>query len=1087
MPTIPGFESTTDVRNAGVAQVYADPNAFGAQVGQALKGAGQSLSELSATFAAKKKEQTNLLRAEDVANNVANASIDFARTNAAAQTNAPPDGSGTMDTVLQDQRQQIEVRANTIKDPVARAEFRTRMLGRLTNYAENNVEFEINRKLTYSTEVSNYTLNGLENAIRGDASTFDTSHKDGLEIINSQKVPEAQKEKMRMEWTQRTAHARFQGALASAKTPEDFDVIAAQAKEDKWVSAFKPNEYEAMLTDISQAKKAFVTQADVTARAALDGAEARTEKNVIMDRDELGSIVETAQQSSNPITLKRAMRLQRDQQILERSKKLPAAELEARSNQLVQNGYPGVPQEVANASERVANEFKGVSSSYLANVSLQEYGVYFPKGGSKANPKFAPRGTHAGVDIRNIKPYVQNAATLAGEIYGAPLPILSGYRSQAYQNAIRFAKGKNPFRKSVAKDSHHTKGDGIDVSTAGMSGAQKGKLVDALLQAGFTGFGEYGTHIHADFRDFTTNNYNADTRELGWSKGSPEVIAALQARGYRKGVKNTVIDRGNRAQQNSPQEAVDYGKGVLDNSTSATGLNGFTAGTWLGLAGDPAIAQRVGIDSGLSEEQVLELRKDPVMSLKMTAVLAEQNRKALEPVLGRPANDAELYMAHFLGANGAIAFIGMYETDKETLGKDLMPKAAENNRGRFYDKAGKPYTVGEMYDKVATQFSANPSQVQFEDAQTYKRVADTARTQEKSDPITRYASTTGGVAPLEGEGSYAARAATALTVADLYSIPRSDMKPFTQDEAAGITKAFSEGDVKTKLEIVQNFNQMDEVAPGMAQAAFAQIGQKDTVYAHAGAVANQRNDSVTADTIIRGQSRLTEDKTLGDTLFKGSDALTTFNDTVDGALNSIPAQARNAIFEAAKAHYAETSAQKGLFQFDAKGFETSILKVIGGNSEGVGNVNGHATLLPEGVTAAVFDLAVNNMSDADLIKLSVDGKPPLDIEGDVISASDVSSEGVFVSTGGDEYKVRMADGNFLTTGDRVEGGFKAFIIKADADTLQEIVARTYSVNESEAGPDAAQQALDLQQQNANPATKESPYLKRLRELNGKAN
>lgn len=1038
MAAIPLPEPNTDVRSAGGINVYADANTFGAGTGRAVQQLGQSISQIGAVLSAKRKQQEELLRNENVASNVANSSIEFAKVNAQAQTEAAPDGAGTMDAVVQKQRDIIEAQAANIKDPIARTEYKTRMNERLATYAQNNVEFEVNRHLNFQTETSNFALNGLENSIRSDANNFDNAHKDGIAIIESQHVPEAQKIKMKMDWTQRTAYARFQSLISGAKSPAEFDAITKQAGDRRWVDAFAPNEYQAMLTDIKQAKAAYTTRADTEARSLLDGAEARTAKLVVIGQDEMKQIVGQAEQSSNPITLKRAMRLQRDQQIIERSKKLPAAELDARSNSIIQNGFPGLNADMSNAAEAVASQFKGVSSSYLSNLVNQEYGVYLPKGVT-GSAKFRPVAANARVDIRNLKTYVQDAAATAGEIYGKPLVLYSAFRSQAHQDSIRFAPGKNPFRRSVAVHSHHTQGDGIDVATAGMSGAEKGKLVDALVQAGFTGFGEYDTHIHADMRQSTTSGFNPATRELGWSKGSPEVIQALVNRGYAAGIPASELRRGDAARRNVA--AVDYGKGPVGGGTTAIGVTQFETGTWLSLANDPTVAKRVGIDPNLSEEQVLALRKDPVMSMRMAAVYAEQNRKILEPSLGRRANDAELYMAHFLGPGGAQTLISAYEHNPDGNAAALLPKAAENNKSRFYDKSGKPLSVKEVYDNIAVQFTANPSQVQFDDAQTYKNMADASRKAEANDPMTQYGNNVAPVGNLQGEGAFAARGTAALTAADLYSIPIEDMKPFTETEAQGLTKTFSEGDVQTKLSVIANINELDSAAPGLAAAAFKQIGQKDTVFSQAGAIANERGDTVTAETIVRGQDRLTKDKTLGDTLFKNSDALNTFNEATGGALQAVPPETRAAIFEAAKAHYAETASQKGVLEFNADAFKQSVAKVTGGQDGGIADVNGKPTVMPKGVDPVTFNTAVDKLTDDDLVKFGADSKPPIDISGDVVSAHDVSTEGEFVFIGADKYKIRMLDGGFLTTGDRVSGMLKAYVFDGSKENLVEIANR----------------------------------------------
>lgn len=1037
MPQIPMYESQEDHR-AGVSSVYATAQQFGAGIGEAIQGFGRSLSGIAAQLRTRKQKDANQARDQMLATEVANASIRFSKINADTQLEAPKDGTGTMDTVLTRQREALEEQASLITDPDVRMSFRSQMQGRLSNYATNNVEFEVTRGVKSREEQSNFALNALENGIRGDGTMYDQHMKDGLNIINAQQLPDAVKSSMRLEWTQKAAYARFQGALASARSPEEYDALAKQLQEEKWQSAFKPNEYQSVINDIAQAKKAFVTQADTTARAALDGAEARTQKNVMIDPSEISQISSMAEQSSNPITLKRAMRLQRDQHILEKSRKLPAAELESEANKLSQEGYPGLPPRLSSAVDTATKAFPGVSASFLGNLTIQEYGVYMKRKGLKVNKAYAPKALNDRVDLKGMKPSTFDAVTLAGEIYGAPLPVMSAFRSQNRQNALRYAKGKNPFRNSIAKESKHTSGEGADISTVGMSGEQKGKLVGALIQAGFTGFGEYDTHIHADVRPSTTRGFNPETGNLGWTQGSPAVVEAMLAHGYKAGQPSTSL----RRQTGNQFEEVDYTKGAIGGKTSATGPNQWTTESWLYVGRDPGMAGRIGVPEGLSDEQLLKLRDNPDWQLLFTAAYADKNGATLKKSLGREVNDAELYMAHFLGAGGAQTLISTYKSEPEVIAAQLMPVAARNNPGRFYHRDGKPLTVREVYDNIAMQFSTAPTQVQFEDAETYRRMAESNRKQETSDPMTLYNTNVAPVNDLKAEGGFAARGATAVAAADWYSIPKEEMKPFVTSEATELAKTFADGNTETKLQLIANINEMDQAAPGIGKAAFAQLNQKDSVYSHAGALMGERDDYVTADMIVRGNERLKADKAFSDGLFKGSDVQTVFNETTGGALNSIPPEARNAIFEASKAYYAESASQKGQFEFDQEAFEQAVTRVAGGADNGMGDINGALTVLPDGVDEATFNGAVDNLTDADLIAFSEDREPPIDIAGDPVAGADVAQEGTFVFIGGNQYKVRMLDGGFLTTGQRSTGGrLKAYIFVADEKQLRDTANR----------------------------------------------
>jgi uncharacterized protein YcbK (DUF882 family) len=1043
MPQIPLVESREDVRVGGI-DVYSSPNTFGAQIGSALRELGGEVSGFGRELAAEAKAKENRQRQLDTANAVAGTSIKFAQIATDEQVNAPADGEGVMQNTLAKQRQEIEDTAATIKDPIARQDYRVNAIGRLVPYAQTNVQFEAERKAKNAKDLTNYSLNGLENTIRSNPMQYDSMVKDGHVLIDAQDLSDDTKSTMKKSWDQRTAFSRFQGMMAGAKSQVEFDVIKADLEggDGKWQKVFTPEQYAATLIDVAQSKRDFTTVLGQQVRAALDSAEKRSGDMVEIPPDEMSQINEMANNLMNPVEMSRAHRLQRSQQILIKGRKLPAAELEARANVTLNGGYPGMPDEVNKAISEAVTTFPGISASFFGGTAVQEYGKYLPRGVSrKGDNRFSPRPLRDNVNLRSMKPEAVNALTLAGEIYGAPLPIMSGHRTQAKQNAIRNRAGSDPSRRSVASYSRHTEGDGADISTVGMSAVQKGKLVDALLQAGFTGFGEYGTHIHADMRSETTQNFNPATGELGWSKGSPEVVAAMVARGYKPGVPSGALTRGGAGQ---PKVKVDYSRGTDNGSSSATGLMQQTQDTWLESVKDPRVTQRVGLNTaGMSDAQLLELRKDPRLSVLITGAQAEQNQKTLESVFGRPVTDAELYMAHLLGAGGAQNFISAYTNNPDAKAADLMPEAAKNNPGKFYEN-GKALSVRDAYDKLATDFSTAPNQIQYGDAQVYQKMATAAKKGESEAPMLQYNNNVAPVNDLQAEGGYVARAATASAAAGLYNLPIDEMKPFLPNEQASMVKQIAEGTVAEQLSVMQNIQQMDKAVPGMGKAAYAQLGVTDTTFEQAAYVAGDLGDTATAEQIMRGSKRLELDKTMEQSLFgPGTTPLQDFNSATGGALLAVDPATRNAIFNATKALYAEKMAQQGTFEFSSEIFKAAAAQAVGGiNSTGVGDVNGKPTVLPPGVTSEVFDTAVNAMTDADLVAFSRDGAPPVSIEGDAISAQDIAAEGEFVFVGGNTYKVRMSDGSYLVTGERESNGMlKAYGFEVTAETLKAVASR----------------------------------------------
>lgn len=133
-------------------------------------------------------------------------------------------------------------------------------------------------------------------------------------------------------------------------------------------------------------------------------------------------------------------------------------------------------------------------------------------------------------------------------------------------------------------------------------------------------------------------------------------------------------------------------------TSSAAGLYQFTGQTWLSMLDKHGAAYGLpGSGDAASRGQLLALRSDPELSALMAGELAGDNREFLAGVLGRDPDASELYLAHFLGAEGAGRFLGALSTNPAQSAAALLPKAAAANRNVFFGPGG-ARSVGEVMD-----------------------------------------------------------------------------------------------------------------------------------------------------------------------------------------------------------------------------------------------------------------------------------------------------------------------------------------------------------------------------------------------------
>ncbi len=154
-------------------------------------------------------------------------------------------------------------------------------------------------------------------------------------------------------------------------------------------------------------------------------------------------------------------------------------------------------------------------------------------------------------------------------------------------------------------------------------------------------------------------------------------------------------------------------------TSSASGLYQFTEQTWLG------ILKNHGAEHGLSwaanaitrganghyyvsdettRQEILALRQSPETSAAMAGEYASDNKDILQAKLGRDASSTDLYMAHFLGPAGATRFLKAKDADPDQPAAAVMPAAARANRWVFYDKAGNPRSLEQVYQRFAARF-----------------------------------------------------------------------------------------------------------------------------------------------------------------------------------------------------------------------------------------------------------------------------------------------------------------------------------------------------------------------------------------------
>ncbi len=147
-------------------------------------------------------------------------------------------------------------------------------------------------------------------------------------------------------------------------------------------------------------------------------------------------------------------------------------------------------------------------------------------------------------------------------------------------------------------------------------------------------------------------------------------------------------------------------------TSSATGLFQFIDDTWMNMVrrhgprhGLAEQARRIeaGNVSAAERADILKLRKDPALSTRMAAEFAAENARALKAAGTERVGATELYLAHFLGAGGAVKFMEGLRERPSAAAASALPRAAESNPSIFHPQ-GRAASFREVYDRFAKRF-----------------------------------------------------------------------------------------------------------------------------------------------------------------------------------------------------------------------------------------------------------------------------------------------------------------------------------------------------------------------------------------------
>jgi hypothetical protein len=154
-------------------------------------------------------------------------------------------------------------------------------------------------------------------------------------------------------------------------------------------------------------------------------------------------------------------------------------------------------------------------------------------------------------------------------------------------------------------------------------------------------------------------------------------------------------------------------------TSSAKGLYQFIDQTWLATLKSSGAAHGYGqyadaitqtadghyeVADPNMRAAIMKLRSDPGASATMAGAFTQNNAVQLATAIGRMPSEGELYIAHFLGSDGAARLINVAARQPKVNASEMFPAAAAANPSIFMNKAGQARSAGDVYATLTGRF-----------------------------------------------------------------------------------------------------------------------------------------------------------------------------------------------------------------------------------------------------------------------------------------------------------------------------------------------------------------------------------------------
>jgi hypothetical protein len=260
---------------------------------------------------------------------------------------------------------------------------------------------------------------------------------------------------------------------------------------------------------------------------------------------------------------------------------------------------------------------------------------------------------------------------------------------------------------------------GFDIGEAdGFSGQRTEQAVDEFKALYLSGASLKQPPSRAALAAITRNYADLASDDAATFNVDRGVVAAIRLSSVRTGIEFSYLMKLAAVESNFDPASKAAG-------SSAAGLYQFTRDTWLNTlkehGGKYGLERYTGqieftvdrngyrrpvVRDKQTLEHLLALRSNPRLSAMMAAESVRDNAQRLARSFDRPPSEADLYLTHFFGSEGAISFLKALDQTPDAFAVDMFPAAAKSNRDIFQPRTCAPRTVDEVYELFGQKFNS---------------------------------------------------------------------------------------------------------------------------------------------------------------------------------------------------------------------------------------------------------------------------------------------------------------------------------------------------------------------------------------------